>query len=74
MLQQLKTDSQQTCPRCQQAFACKAGNISVCQCSTIHLSKEQSQYISRQYNACLCIHCLQALKHEYEQLVPPSIV
>ncbi len=74
MVQQLKIDAQQTCPRCKQAFACKADNISICQCSAILLTDEQSQYISRQYNGCLCIHCLQALKHEYEQLVPPSNV
>ena len=72
MVQQSQTDPQKNCPRCRQAFACNASNISLCQCSSIHLSKEQSQYISQQYTSCLCINCLQPLQDELEQLVVSS--
>ncbi|RZK01938.1 MAG: hypothetical protein EOO43_23610 [Flavobacterium sp.] len=74
MTNQKYTDTSQNCPRCQQSFACKANTIGACQCSTIHLTKEQSQYISQQYSACLCISCLYALQQEFQQLAQTTIV
>lgn len=52
------------CPRCKQAFECKPGNITQCQCFGIILSDEQRVYIEQQYNDCLCRDCLQYLSNE----------
>ena len=54
-----------TCPRCQTDFECKTGSILLCQCQTILLSEQQMAYINAQYDDCLCINCLQALRTEY---------
>lgn len=57
---------QKACPRCQQAFECKPGNITQCQCFGMQLTEEQKAYISGRYNDCLCRNCLQALQNEIE--------
>jgi hypothetical protein len=54
-----------TCPRCQQPFACKPGNISNCQCNGIKLTEEEKAFIADRYEDCLCINCLQNLKDKY---------
>ncbi len=52
------------CPRCNNEFECKSGSILLCQCQTIVLSDNQVDYISSQYDDCLCISCLQSLRLE----------
>jgi Cysteine-rich CWC len=54
------------CPRCSIAFECKAGTIMQCQCSTIHLTVEESAFIQAKYEDCLCINCLHELQKKYE--------
>jgi hypothetical protein len=54
-----------TCPRCQADFECKTGSILLCQCQTILLTEQQMAYINAQYDDCLCLACLQALRTEY---------
>lgn len=53
------------CPRCDAEFECKSGSILLCQCQTIYLSAEQTDFISEQFDDCLCVSCLQALRSEY---------
>ncbi|MFP9113101.1 cysteine-rich CWC family protein [Flavobacterium sp. RHBU_3] len=53
------------CPRCQAEFECKAGSISLCQCTAVVLSKEESEYISLQYNDCLCANCMKEMQATY---------
>jgi hypothetical protein len=53
-----------SCPRCKQAFECKPGNITQCQCFGIQLTLEQKVYIEQHYNDCLCRDCLQYLQQE----------
>ncbi|MCF6257572.1 MAG: cysteine-rich CWC family protein [Gammaproteobacteria bacterium] len=53
------------CPRCNTEFECKAGSILLCQCQTVYLSPEQTEYVSTQFDGCLCVTCLQALRSEY---------
>lgn len=53
------------CPRCGVEFECKTGSILLCQCQTLYLSTEQLAYISEQYDECLCVRCLQALRREF---------
>ncbi len=52
------------CSRCNIEFECKSGSILLCQCQTIMLSSKQTDYISTQYDDCLCISCLQLLRSE----------
>lgn len=53
------------CPRCGILFECKVGNINQCQCSGILINNEEQQYISKQYNDCLCFNCIVAVRTEY---------
>ncbi len=51
-------------PRCGTEFECKTGSITICQCQTVSLSGEQSDYISNHYDDCLCADCLDTLRSE----------
>lgn len=53
------------CPRCDTEFECKAGSVLLCQCQAVCLSPEQADYISAQFDGCLCAACLQVLRNEY---------
>ena len=53
------------CPRCQRAFACRVGSIHLCQCQALTLTGDQQQYVSSQYQGCLCADCLLVLRSEY---------
>lgn len=53
------------CPRCQQPFECKVGDISHCQCNGLQLSTEEKNFIEQRYNDCLCRKCLEELKNKY---------
>jgi hypothetical protein len=53
-----------TCPRCQQPFECKVGDISHCQCSGLVLTPEEKIFLEARYNDCLCINCLRELKNK----------
>jgi hypothetical protein len=50
------------CPRCNNLFECKVGNISQCQCNSIQLTEAETAFIDQQYNDCLCLACLKELK------------
>ena len=54
-----------TCPRCNNNFECKAGDIAHCQCSNIKLNIEEKSFIEERYDDCLCINCLTELKNSY---------
>ena len=54
-----------TCPRCNDAFECKPGNISQCHCFEIVLTLEERVYIDQKFADCLCNHCICELKKEY---------
>jgi hypothetical protein len=53
------------CPRCHQPFECKAGSITQCNCTQIHLSEEEKAFIADRYEDCLCLSCLKDLKNKY---------
>lgn len=53
------------CPRCGQAFACKPGNITECQCFGINLTEEEKAFIAEKFDDCLCRNCLLDLKNKY---------
>lgn len=52
------------CPRCQQSFECKVGNVAACQCNGITFNEAEKYYMIAQYADCLCRNCLLQIKHE----------
>jgi hypothetical protein len=40
----------------------------LCQCQTVVLSAEQLEYISQQYEDCLCSRCLLEVRSEYNEM------
>ncbi len=55
------------CPRCKNAFECKAGSIMLCQCMEVRLDDEERSYISSHYEDCLCAQCMRELKSEFHR-------
>lgn len=53
------------CPRCGNAFECKAGDITQCQCYGIPMSLEERAFLEGRYRECLCAACLLELKNRY---------
>ena len=53
------------CERCGSSFECKANAYTKCQCTTVQLTLNETQYISELYDGCLCAACLAVLKQEY---------
>lgn len=62
------------CPRCAREFECKSGSILLCHCQTILITPEQLEYISNQYDDCLCHSCLLDLRTEYNKLTHAEII
>jgi hypothetical protein len=53
------------CERCSTGIECKANASLKCQCNAVQLDLNEMQYISEQYEGCLCAQCLLALQEEY---------
>jgi len=53
------------CERCGKSIECKANAFTKCQCAGVQLNLNEMQYISENYEGCMCAACLQELKHEY---------
>lgn len=56
---------QKNCPRCNQLFTCRVGDVCQCECSSVQLNSEVLTFIDFKYHDCLCLHCLQNLKNKY---------
>ena len=52
------------CPRCNEPFFCKTGDIVNCQCQCVPLSEETIQFLSKTYFDCLCKNCLSELNQK----------
>ena len=50
------------CPRCKDLFVCNPYNIANCNCSKVELSHEETEFINKQFNDCVCNKCLLELK------------
>ncbi|MBE9586722.1 cysteine-rich CWC family protein [Mucilaginibacter sp. JRF] len=57
------------CERCNAAFECKANSYTKCQCNTVQLTLNETQYISENYDGCLCAKCLLEIQQEYREMV-----
>lgn len=53
------------CERCAKSIECRANAFFKCQCSTVQLNLNEVQYISENYEGCMCAECLGELKDEY---------
>jgi hypothetical protein len=53
------------CERCGKSMECKANAFTKCDCSKVPLNLNETQYISENYEGCMCAECLLALKEEY---------
>ena len=56
------------CERCQSAFECKANSFTKCQCAKVHLTLNETQYVSELYDGCLCAACLLNLQLIYSKI------
>ena len=54
------------CERCGASMECKANAFTKCQCSVVQLNLNEVQYISENYEGCMCAKCLGELKEEYQ--------
>jgi hypothetical protein len=57
------------CDRCGISIECKANSFSKCQCSVVQLNLNEVQYISENYEGCMCAACLLALQSEYREMM-----
>jgi len=57
------------CERCGKAIECKANSFTKCQCSVVQLSLNEVQYISENYEGCMCADCLRAMQEEYRKMI-----
>lgn len=60
----MATHEPNSCPRCNQSFECKPGNITECQCFGIQFTEEEKKHISKVTSDCLCRNCLLELQQE----------
>ena len=57
------------CERCGTVMECKANAFTKCQCSKVQLNLNEMQYISENYEGCMCAACLMELKLEYQVIM-----
>ncbi len=67
MLTPLQKHETVMCDRCRSTFECKANSYTKCQCSEVHLTINEVQYVSELYDGCLCVDCLRELQKEYQE-------
>jgi len=48
---------------------CKANAYTKCQCSQVQLTLNEVQYISENFDGCMCADCLSALQVEYKEVM-----
>ena len=52
------------CPKCQQPFLCKVGDIANCQCRSVQLTAEADAFLAKTYFDCLCKDCLEKINED----------
>ena len=57
------------CDRCGKRMECKANAYTKCQCSHVQLTLNEVQYISENFDDCMCADCLSALQVEYKEVM-----
>lgn len=54
------------CPKCNNAFICRMGDITNCQCNTVEISEATNNFLSHTYFDCLCKDCLVKINHDVQ--------
>jgi len=57
------------CERCGKRIECKANAYTKCQCSNVQLTLNEVQYISENFDGCMCANCLRDLQVEYKEVM-----
>ena len=52
------------CPKCNETFVCKVGDIANCQCATVQLSDEAKAFLAITNFDCLCKSCMVKVNHD----------
>jgi Family of unknown function (DUF5522)/Cysteine-rich CWC len=52
------------CPKCQQIFLCKVGDVANCQCRLVQLTAEADAFLAKTYFDCLCKDCLEKINED----------
>lgn len=65
-LEAMPAHEKKRCPVCQSEFECKLGSILQCQCQDVYLTPEHLEFITSQYDDCLCASCLRKLRAQYD--------
>ncbi len=66
----MQKHEQKQCPRCQQSFECRVGDITNCQCYGVPLSAAEEAMIAESFpGQCLCRNCLAEMKSRYHVFV-----
>jgi len=58
-----------SCERCGNSIECKANAYTKCQCSKVQLNLNEVQYISENYEGCMCAGCLLEMQSEYNAMI-----
>ncbi|MBE7177942.1 MAG: cysteine-rich CWC family protein [Mucilaginibacter polytrichastri] len=59
-----------SCERCGTRMECKANAYTKCACTAVQLTPFETQFISEQFEGCLCVSCLAELQREYQSGTP----
>ncbi|HEY8397219.1 MAG TPA: cysteine-rich CWC family protein, partial [Flavihumibacter sp.] len=64
----MQTAEQKICPRCKNAFCCRADAIESCDCASVVLSDATRRFLAASNFDCLCVNCLKDLNQRFELL------
>jgi len=71
----MQKHEQKLCPRCQQAFECRVGDITNCQCFGLQLTIAEEAMIAESWpGQCLCRQCLTLLQSRYHVFIENKIL
>lgn len=52
------------CPKCHAPFVCKMGDIANCQCSSLKLTADTINFLTKTSYDCLCKNCLEKINND----------
>ncbi|PZP40923.1 MAG: hypothetical protein DI598_18875 [Pseudopedobacter saltans] len=55
------------CPRCNETFECKVGDIVNCQCNEVTLCEDAVTFLGKTQYGCLCKDCLIEINDVFEK-------
>ena len=61
------------CERCSAPFECKANSFTKCQCSVVPLTLNETQYVSENYEGCLCAGMFDGSEEAISGIIKPDL-